>query len=44
MGKAFPLVTIYVNLRPDNSATTLKTDRHFWCSPEGDLAFNGGNR
>ena len=34
MGKAFTLDTTYINLRPDDSATTLKIDRRFWSTIE----------
>ena len=34
MSKAFTLDSTYVNLRPDDSATTLKIRPRFWASVE----------
>ncbi len=32
MSKAFTLDTTYINLRPDDSATTVRIDRRFWAT------------
>jgi mannose-6-phosphate isomerase-like protein (cupin superfamily) len=42
MSKAFSLDSTYVNLRPDDSATTLKVDARFWRSVHKRRDLNSG--
>jgi len=42
MNKAFTLDSIYVNLRPDDSATTLKIGPRFWATVEKRTDLNSG--
>jgi len=42
MSKAFTLDSTYVNLRPDDSATTLKIGPRFWATVEKRTDLNSG--